>query len=94
MTHQEKPWQKTKANAVITEQKILGYYSKQPFAKNFPFDPQKPFYPLQTDMQSAYIFDMGSKEAKEALMYSSYEEYQKYQLKAKKSISKIFNALA
>jgi uncharacterized phage-associated protein len=94
MTHQEKPWKKTPVNAVITEKQMMKYYSKQPFAKNFPFDPKKPFYPLQTDMHSAYIFDMNSEEAENTLMYYSYEEYQKYQLKAQKSISKIFKALA
>ena len=94
MTHQEKPWQKTPVNKVITDKKILKYYSQQPFAKNFPFNPQKPFYPPQTDMYSAYIFDMDSKDAEGVLMYSSYEEYQKYQLKAKKSISKIIKTLA
>ena len=72
---------------------MLKYYSKQPFAKNFPFDPKKPFYPPQTDMQSAYIFDMDNEEAENVLMYSSYEEYQKYQFKAKKSISKFIKTL-
>ena len=94
MTHQEKPWKKTPANQVITEKQMLKYYSKQPFAKNFPFDPKKPFYPPQTDMQSAYIFDMDSKEAENMLMYSSYEEYQTYQLKAKNGISKVIKSLA
>ena len=94
MTHQEKPWKKTPANAVITEKKILKYYSKQPFAKNFPFDPKKPFYPPQTDMHSAYIFDMDTEEAESVLMYPSYEVYQKLQLKAKNSISIVIKSLA
>jgi uncharacterized phage-associated protein len=94
MTHQEKPWQKTPDNAVITEKKILKYYSQQSFAKNFPFHPKNSFYPLQTDIQSAYIFDMGNEETEKMLMYQSYEEYLKHQLKAEKSISKIIKTLA
>jgi hypothetical protein len=93
MTHQEKPWKKTSMNSVISESKILKYYSKQPFAKNFPFDPHQPFYPLQTNMHYAYIFDMDKEEAASVSEYPSYIAYKKYQLYAKNGLSKVLKEL-
>lgn len=93
MTHQEKPWKKTPVNSVISENKILKYYSKLPFAKNFPFNPYKPFYPLQTDMHYAYIFDMDKEEAISVSEYPSYIAYKKYHLHAKNGLSKVLNNL-
>ncbi len=74
MTHQDVPWKKTALNHIISEKLMLDYYSKLPFAKNFPFDESKPFYPVETDFHYAYIFDMDAKSA-EASHYPSYTKY-------------------
>jgi uncharacterized phage-associated protein len=92
MTHQDEPWKKTSLNKVISEKHMLEYYSKMPFAKNFPFDESKPFYPVETDFHYAYIFDMDEKSV-EALHYPSYTKYkqlmQESMLMLENSISKI-----
>lgn len=74
MTHQDVPWKKTPLNHIISEKLMLDYYSKLPFAKNFPFDESKPFYPVETDFHYAYIFDMDEKSV-EALHYPSFTKY-------------------
>jgi len=76
LTHQDIPWQETPKNHVISESSILKYYSKSPFAKNFPFDENKPFYPVETDFHYAFIFDMEEKTAK-SLPFFSFKEYKK-----------------
>ncbi len=92
MTHQDVPWKKTPLNHVISEELMLDYYAKLPFAQNFPFDESKPFYPVETDFHYAYIFDMDEKSV-EALHYPSYMKYkqlmQESMLMLENSISKI-----
>ena len=95
MTHQDEPWKKTAINSVIPDKAIYHYYSKLPFAKNFPFDPKKPFYPVQSDLHYAYIFDMGKKDAEAASVFPSYIEYQKYIDSAQQKLSALLsNSLA
>ena len=95
MTHQDVPWKKTPLNRVISEKLMLDYYSKMPFARNFPLDASKPFYPVETDFHYAYIFDMDEKSAQE-LYYPSYSKYkqlvQENTLLLENSISKINSA--
>lgn len=76
MTHQDLPWKKTPINQIISEELILDYYSKLPFAKNFPFDETKPFYPVETDFHYAFIFDMDEKSV-ETLHYPSFTQYKR-----------------
>ncbi|HLA69272.1 MAG TPA: type II toxin-antitoxin system antitoxin SocA domain-containing protein [Bacteroidota bacterium] len=84
MTHADDPWKQAAINQAISNGAIQHYYSKLPFAKNFPFDPEKPFYPVQTDLHYAYIFDMSEKDAKSLSSYPSFKTYKKQLQKAKK----------
>lgn len=94
MTHGEDPWQQTSYNQVITEKSIVEYYSKQPFAKNFPFDPANPFYPVQTNMYHAFIMDMSKEDAEKLTTYPSYKVYKEQVKEAKKQSSDLLSKLA
>ncbi len=79
---------------VILEKSLLSYYSKLPFAKNFPFDPEKkPFYPVLTDNHYAYIFDMSAKDAAAAQVYPSYKVYKAKQKAASEELQKLLKSL-
>ena len=73
MTHKEDPWLETKEGCVISKKKIYDYFSKLKFSKNFPFDPQKPFYPVESNLHYAYIFDMDKEKIE--MSYPSFNEY-------------------
>jgi uncharacterized phage-associated protein len=92
MTHQDLPWKQTPLNHVISDKLMLDYYAKLPFAHNFPLDESKPFYPVETDLHYAYIFDMDEKSI-ETLRYPSYTKYkqlmQESMLMLENSIPKI-----
>jgi len=77
MTHKDEPWKNTSMNKAIADKNIQKYYSKLPFAKNFPFNPDKPFYLPQTDLDHAYILDMSKKDAETLSVYPSYKAYKK-----------------
>ncbi len=80
LTHSELPWKQTEKNQIISEALIKSYYSKLPFAKNFPFDPNKPFFPIITSMDYAFILDFNTKDfdlKNGYLHYQSYYEYKK-----------------
>jgi len=95
MTHQDEPWKKAAPNSIISDKAISLYYSKQPFAKNFPFNANRPFYPVQSDLHYAYIFDMSKKDAEAASVFPSYIEYKKYIGNAHQNLSELLkNSLA
>lgn len=94
MSHAEDPWSITKPQNVISEQSIKKYYSKLLFAKNFPVDPAKPFYPVQTNFYHSYILDMPKSEAEKYTAYPSYEAYKQQIEEAKKQSQNIFSNLA
>jgi uncharacterized phage-associated protein len=75
MTHEDEPWKNTSLKKVIPEKAIALFYSKTPFAKNFPFNPEKTFYPVQSDLHYAFIFDMTKKEGAQFSSYKSYNDY-------------------
>ena len=94
MTHEDKPWQETPLNTIISDKVIKSFYSKLPFAKNFPFDAGKPFYPVQTDLHYAYIFDMNKKDAESLKVYSSYNEYKQQLKKTQQQFTSWFKNIA
>ena len=92
MTHAEEPWDKTEKNGVISEILIKEYYSKTPFAKNFPLDlKNKPFSPVPTDMQHSFVFDIEDDNVQKYSNYSSYETYKNLTKKAEIEIKKILS---
>lgn len=94
LTHRENPWKETFKNQVITDESILNFYSEQPFAKNFPLDfKYQPYFPVSTDLDAAYVFDMDDATAKSTLVYSSFLEYKKQISAEKKNISRAFSQL-
>ena len=94
MTHEDEPWKNTPLNKPITGKAMLHYYSKLPFAKNFPFDPHQPYYPLQTDLHYAYIFDMSEMDAESVSVYPSYNSYKKQFQSAEKKFKKLLKTIA
>jgi uncharacterized phage-associated protein len=92
MTHQDIPWQTTPKNQEISDSSILKYYSKLPFAKNFPVDENKPFYPVETDFHYSFIFDMDNKTAK-SLFFPSFKEYKKLMHQNKLMLEKSISTL-
>jgi uncharacterized phage-associated protein len=93
MTHQDAPWKETPLNSIISDQSITKYYSSLPFTKNFPFDPEKPFYPVQSNLHYAFIFDMDEKTVEKTLAYPSYTAYKKQQEKAEHDVNKWLSRL-
>ncbi len=85
MTHNEDPWVKTPQDAIISDQLIVDYYSKQPFSKNFTnTDPKKgPFHLLQSDAWHAFTLDMDPEEAGAFESYPSYDQFLKQSKEAK-----------
>lgn len=79
MTHNEDPWLETLKNDIISDQSILDYYSKQPFAKNFKNKDLKkgPYHLLQSDAWHAFTLDMDPDEAVEFESYPSYDQFLK-----------------
>lgn len=94
MTHREEPWLKTEANEIIKDDLIKNYYSKHPFARNFPFDPENnPFYPLESDLSKSFTMDMSKDDAIRATVYSSYNSYLAHLQKATGEFDEWFNTL-
>ena len=88
MTHQDDPWKNTSDNAVISDASLLKYYSSLPFAKNFPVDPLKPFYPVDTNMHYAFIFDMDKDAVEQTIAYPSFSIYKQHVAEAKSDVDK------
>jgi uncharacterized phage-associated protein len=77
MTHQEDPWKKTPKDEVIDKQLIKQYYSQQPFAKNFPLEEGKPYYPVYSDFMYSFIFDFNEDDKAKEVIFDSFDEYKK-----------------
>jgi len=91
MTHNEKPWIETKDCQPIDDNKIKNYYKEQPFAKNFPLDiKNNPFYPLMSDTNHSFVFDMSYQDASEVLTFDNYLEYKELKTSTKKHLDKKF----
>ena len=97
MTHQEDPWKQAQPSAKILPEKILDYYRKQNFARNFPFDPvSKPFYPVQSPIKDSFVFDMSmaDREKVQALqVYPSYQYYVEHLQRSSKDFEEAFSLL-
>lgn len=90
MTHQDAPWQKTGYNDIISEESIKDFYSKLNFAKNFPIDENKPFYPVETDLHYSFVLDFSEDFANKPFHYNSYKEYLELEKKSKDDFEKQF----
>lgn len=93
MTHSELPWMETPHSELIPENLIVDYYSQQLFANNFPLDFSKPFYPVMTDMEYSFIFDMTPEDAQQAMVFPSYHVYKKLKADAASNIDKWYKKL-
>lgn len=91
MTHQDEPWKKTEVSETISDDSVKKFYSKLNFAKNFPIDFKKPFYPVETDLHYSFILDFSDKSKSDSFAFSSYFEYLKLQNKSKKDLEKILD---
>ncbi len=88
MTHSESPWKDTPRNQLIPDELIKEYYSKFLFAKNFPIEENKPFYPVMSDMEYAFIFDMAESDALNSMVFPSYKIYKEWKREAEKTFQK------
>lgn len=75
MTHQDAPWKETKKDEQISTESIKSFYSKLNFAKNFPIDYEKPFYPVETDSHYSFILDFSKEDEAHNSSYKSYKHY-------------------
>lgn len=58
-THMEQPWKKYKDTLnTIPDVVLISYYSSQVFAKNFPLEKGKTYYPPKTSSHYSFTFDM------------------------------------
>ncbi len=93
LTHFEEPWQKTEHNKPIKEDLIKAYYSKLPFAKNFPLNKNKPYYPILTPMDYSFIFDYSDQDnnlLNNNYFFKNYKEYKKQKETLKNQLKVIF----
>ncbi len=91
MTHQDKPWQETSTNSYISESSIKSFYSSLLFAKNFPIDENKPFYPVETDLHYSFVLDFLTSQHDEPFYYKSYKEYLSLEKKSNSDFEKAFS---
>lgn len=72
-THLESPWKKYRdTGEVIPDDELLAFYTKQPYAKNFPIEEDKIFYPPKTSSHYSFTFDM---EKEYVPIFDNLEEY-------------------
>ncbi|MHB2148610.1 Panacea domain-containing protein [Calditrichota bacterium LG25] len=93
LTHSEEPWQKTKHNKPINEYLIKSYYSKLPFARNFPLKKDKPYFPILTPMDHSFTFDFSKNDLNllnQKYYFKNYEDYKKQKEKIKNELKVIF----
>lgn len=88
MSHEEDPWEKTPKDEVISNQLIKEFYSHQPFAKNFPLDEDKPYYPVYTDFMYSFIIDFQEDDEAKELVFDSFEEYKQLMKQSKEELKK------
>ncbi len=93
LTRFEEPWQKTEHNMPIEENLIKSYYSKLPFAKNFPLKKGQPYFPILTPMDHSFTFDFNKNDyniINENYFFKNYGEYKKQKEEIKKQLKVIF----
>ncbi len=91
MTHQDLPWKETQKDEIIAPASILKFYSTLNFAKNFPIDFNKPFYPVETDLHYSFIFDFSENDNSSGCNYKNYKEYLKLSEKTSQEFKQHFN---
>jgi uncharacterized phage-associated protein len=89
MTHQEEPWKKTPRDEIISHQLIKQYYSQQSFAKNFPLDEGKAYYPVYSDFMYSFVFDFNEDDEAKEIFFNSFDEYKKMMAESSKELKKI-----
>ena len=83
----------TEKNQLISYTSIKLFYSDLPFAKNFPLDKNKPFYPIITPMDYAFILDFDDSYfdfSNGHFRFKNYSEYKKQKIKINKQLQAIF----
>lgn len=90
MTHQEDPWKKAAKNEIISDQAIKEFYSKQPFANNFPISEDKPYYPVYTDFMHSFTFDFEEGDKAKEIVFDSFEEYKQMMKDSKEELANHF----
>jgi len=95
MTHKESPWIDTPQNSVISHDKILKFYSQQPFAKNFnPFDvANKSYFVVQSNSWHAYTLDMTVDDMERNAQFSSFKDYLALSTQAQVDVEKLISSL-
>jgi uncharacterized phage-associated protein len=91
MSHNEEPWKQTAKNEVISEQLIEQYYSQQPFAKNFPIDKDKPYYPVYSDFMYSFIFDFPDDDQAKRIVFDSFDEYKQMMAESSQELEKVIS---
>jgi len=72
-THLESPWKQHKGTGeVIPDNELFAFYSKHPFAWNFPVEVDKSYYPPKTSSHYSFTFDM---EKDYVPVFNSLQEY-------------------
>lgn len=88
LSHGEDPWMNTPDSQVITDDVILAYYSKQPFAKVVRgFDKTKPFIPPMSSVDAAFMLEMDASTRKAIETYPSFHVYRELVEDARKSMA-------
>lgn len=94
MTHNEAPWKNTADGLTISEQAILEYYSKQPFAQNFGRNNAgKPFHVLHSNTWHSFVLDMDKEETAANAAYPSYEKFSKLSDEANSEFKQLVDTL-
>jgi len=91
MTHEEEPWEATPKNEVIGDEFIKQYYSTLAFAKNFPVQTDKPYYPVYTDFMYSFIFDFQEGDEAKEVVFDSFDEYKQMMKQSKKELNNIIS---
>lgn len=85
-TQQEDPWKKAEKNEVISDQAIEEFYSKQPFANNFPISEDKPYCPVYTDFMHSFTLDFEEGDKAKEIIFDSFEEYKQMMKESKEEL--------
>lgn len=86
-THLEKPWKQNAVNkALIPDEDLISFYKKHPYAKNFPLQQGKPYYPPKTSSHYSFTFDMSKDYVP---VYESIDDYLTSIKKARKEFTSL-----
>ncbi|MCF8242004.1 MAG: DUF4065 domain-containing protein [Melioribacteraceae bacterium] len=88
MTHQDDPWIKTQQNEQISEIDIKKFYSNLNFAKNFPLEENKEYYPIETDLHYSFLFDFADELSSQPVNYKSFNDFIKLSESSHESLNK------